>query len=98
MLELPEFPSENVAIDVQQNRLTISGESTTPDSEEQRNYVVRERRSGTFFRTLRLPFGIKVCSWCGFSQTRRAVCIVPACRSPWDLQGVPHPRRPWTLS
>ncbi|KAF8554245.1 HSP20-like chaperone [Imleria badia] len=58
--ELPGLTSEGVAIDVQQNRLTVSGESAAPDSsEEKRNYVVRERRSGKFSRTLQVLFGTK---------------------------------------
>ena len=67
MFELPGLTSEGVAIDVHQNRLTVSGESTTSDSEEGRDYVVRERRSGKFSRTLQLPIGTKVGSWFGFS-------------------------------
>ena len=65
--ELPGFTSEGVTIDVHQNRLTVSGESTTSDSEEGRDYVVRERCSGKFSRTLQLPFGTKVSSWSSFS-------------------------------
>ena len=58
--ELPGFTSEGVAIDVHQNRLTVSGESAASDSEEERNYIIRERRSGKFSRTLQLSIGIKV--------------------------------------
>ena len=65
--ELPGFTSEGVAIDIHQNRLTVSGESTTSDSEEGRDYVVRERRSGKFSRMLQLPFGTKVSLWSAFS-------------------------------
>ena len=62
-IELPGLTSERVAIDVHQNCLTISGESACSDSQEEGNYVVRERRSGKFSRTLQLPFGTKVSSW-----------------------------------
>jgi HSP20 family protein len=65
--ELPGLTSEGVSIDVQQNRLTVSGESAASDSEEKRSYVVRERRSGKFSRTLQLPFGTKVSTQFGFS-------------------------------
>ena len=65
--ELPGLTSEDVAIDVHQNRLTVSGESTVSESEEGRDYVVRERRSGKFSRTLQLPFGTKVSLSSGFS-------------------------------
>ena len=58
--ELPGLTSDGVAIDVHQNRLTVSGQSVASDSEEEKSYVVRERRSGKFSRTLLLPFGTKV--------------------------------------
>ncbi|KAN0091573.1 HSP20-like chaperone [Tylopilus felleus] len=57
--ELPGLTPEGVAIDVQQNSLTVSGELPAPESEEERNYVVRERCSGKFSRTLQLPSGTK---------------------------------------
>ncbi|KAG8214251.1 small heat shock protein [Butyriboletus roseoflavus] len=57
--ELPGWTTESVSIDVHQNRLTVSGESTSSDVQEEGSYVVRERRSGKFSRTLQLPFGTK---------------------------------------
>ena len=65
--ELPGLTSDGVAIDIHQNRLTVSGESVVLDSEEGRNYVIHERRSGKFSQTLQLPFGTKVSSWFGLS-------------------------------
>lgn len=64
--ELPGLTSDGVAIDVHQNRLTVSGESPAPDSEEEKSYVIHEHRSGKFSRTLQLPFGTKVSSSSGF--------------------------------
>jgi len=64
--ELPGLTSDGVAIDVHQNRLTVTGDSAASESEEEKNYIVRERRSGKFSRTLQLPFGTKVGSWFGF--------------------------------
>jgi len=58
--ELPGLTSDGVAIDVHQNRLTVSGESAASESGEESNYIVRERRPGKFSRTLQLPFGTKV--------------------------------------
>ena len=58
--ELPGLKSEDIAIDLQQNRLTVSGESTTSNAVEGDSYAVRERRSGKFSRTLQIPFGTKV--------------------------------------
>ncbi|KAG8214240.1 HSP20-like chaperone [Butyriboletus roseoflavus] len=67
--ELPGWTSESVSIDVHENRLTVSGESAVSVSQEEGNYVVRERRSGKFSRTLQLPFGTKVSSWTDFLST-----------------------------
>lgn len=60
--ELPGFKPEDVSIDLQQDRLTVSGESATSDSREGDGHAVRERRYGKFSRTLQLPFGTKVSS------------------------------------
>ncbi|KAF8550096.1 small heat shock protein [Imleria badia] len=57
--ELPGSTPEDVSIDLQQNRLTVSGESTVSNTHEGEGYVVRERRYGKFSRTLQLPFGTK---------------------------------------
>ncbi|KAI9571799.1 small heat shock protein [Boletus coccyginus] len=57
--ELPGLTSDGVAIDVHQNRLTVTGNSAASESEEERNYIVRERRPGKISRTLQLPFGTK---------------------------------------
>jgi HSP20 family protein len=67
VFELPGLTSDGVAIDVHQNRLTVSGEGAAPDSsEEEKSYVVRERRAGKFSRALQLPFGTKVSLWPSF--------------------------------
>lgn len=58
--ELPGLKSEDVAIDVHNNRLTVSGESATSSDREEGGYVVRGRQYGRFSRALQLPFGTKV--------------------------------------
>lgn len=58
--ELPGLKSEDVTINIHHNRLTVSGESATSNSQEEGGYQVRERRYGTFSRTLQVPFGTKV--------------------------------------
>jgi HSP20 family protein len=62
IFELPGLRKEDVSIDVHNSLLTVSGESggSTVTEEEERGYVVRERRAGKFSRTVRLPQGIKV--------------------------------------
>ncbi|KAI6044454.1 small heat shock protein [Pisolithus marmoratus] len=57
--ELPGLKSEDVSIEVHQNRLTVSGEFNKAESREESGYVVRERRQGKFSRTLQLPSGVK---------------------------------------
>ena len=58
--ELPGLKPEQVNIDVHQDRLTISGESSTDQERDERGYTVRERSWGKFSRTLMLPEGTKV--------------------------------------
>ncbi|KAI6115123.1 small heat shock protein [Pisolithus thermaeus] len=57
--ELPGLKSEDVSIEIHQNRLTISGEFKEMETREETTYVVRERRQGKFRRTLQLPTGVK---------------------------------------
>ena len=59
--ELPGLTKENVQIDVKDNVLTVSGESTISSERDEKGYSVRERRYGKFSRSLPLPQGIKVC-------------------------------------
>lgn len=58
--ELPGLKSEDVTIDIQQNRLTVSGELSSTSSQEAAGYAIRERHYGKFSRTLQLPVGTKV--------------------------------------
>jgi len=58
--ELPGLKSHDVAIEVHQGRLTVSGESSKTESREENGYAVRERRHGKFSRTIRLPVGVQV--------------------------------------
>ena len=54
-LELPGLKKEDIAIDVQGGRLVISGEQNQSNEVNEKGYVLRERRSGRFYRTLPLP-------------------------------------------
>jgi len=58
--ELPGLKKEDVRIDVQQNRVTISGEVKTSEERQEGDYAVRERGYGSFSRTLQLPQGTEV--------------------------------------
>ncbi|OSD03653.1 HSP20-like chaperone [Trametes coccinea BRFM310] len=57
--ELPGLTKENVQIDVKDNVLSVSGESTLSSERDEKGYTVRERRFGKFSRSLPLPQGIK---------------------------------------
>ncbi len=46
---------EDLDINVEQGVLTISGQTTTDEERKERNYLVREHRTGRFSRSLRLP-------------------------------------------
>ena len=58
--ELPGLKKEDVNIDIRNNRLVISGETTHSKDFEDNGYVHRERSIGKLSRTLPLPSGTKV--------------------------------------
>jgi HSP20 family protein len=53
--ELPGVTPDEVDIAIQNNVLTISGRISEEREEEREGYLVRERRSGMFRRSLQLP-------------------------------------------
>ena len=53
--QLPGMKPEDLDINVEQGVLTISGQTTTEEERKERNYLVREHRTGRFSRSLRLP-------------------------------------------
>ena len=55
--ELPGVKLEDVDITLQNGLLTISGEHKTDEEEERGGYHVRERRYGSFRRSMTLPEG-----------------------------------------
>ena len=57
--ELPGVSRDKIAIDVFDNQLTISGEVASFFGTNY-GYILRERRTGPFVRTLQLPVGIPV--------------------------------------
>ena len=58
--ELPGLTKENVQIDVQPGRLTVSGEQTISNDVDEQGFIHRERRYGRFERSLPIPTGTKV--------------------------------------
>lgn len=57
--ELPGLKPEDISIEIQQNRLTVSGEFKKTESRDEAGYAFRERRQGKFSRTLQIPIGVK---------------------------------------
>ncbi|KAF8962065.1 HSP20-like chaperone [Flammula alnicola] len=57
--ELPGLKKDNVDIEVHNQNLTVSGESTISSEREEGDYAFRERQFGKFSRTLQLPPGVK---------------------------------------
>ncbi|MBV9454305.1 MAG: Hsp20/alpha crystallin family protein, partial [Rubrobacter sp.] len=56
--ELPGVRPEDVNITLQDNVLTISGERQEEQEERRGGYYVKERRRGTFSRSMTLPEGV----------------------------------------
>ena len=56
--ELPGVDPEKLEIDARRETLTIRGERVRPDNEEGRAWHRRERRAGSFARTIELPYRI----------------------------------------
>lgn len=56
--ELPGVKKENIKVDLEKSRLTISGERLMEEKEEGKNYHRIETNYGMFTRSLYLPEGI----------------------------------------
>jgi HSP20 family protein len=56
--ELPGVKQEEINITLHEGVLTISGERKTEQEEERGGYYVRERRYGSFSRSLSVPEGV----------------------------------------
>ncbi|KAF8266012.1 small heat shock protein [Lactarius quietus] len=57
--ELPGLQKEDVSIDINNNILTVSGETKQSTERNEEGYTLRERRYGKFSRSLSLPQGLK---------------------------------------
>ncbi len=59
--DLPGLKKSDVTIEVDGNRLTVSGEVGSPAQvNEKDTFSIHERRTGKFSRSLQLPKGTKV--------------------------------------
>lgn len=58
--EFPGVGKEDIQIDLQAGKLTVSAETKQSSENDENGYAVRERRFGKYSRTLQLPQGVKV--------------------------------------
>ena len=56
--DLPGIKPEEVKIEVEDDILTVSGEHRESKEEKEEHYVRRERRNGSFSRSLTLPVAV----------------------------------------
>lgn len=56
--DIPGIKPEDVKIDVEDNVLTVSGEHREETEEKEDHYMRRERRCGSFSRSMVLPKGV----------------------------------------
>jgi HSP20 family protein len=68
--EFPGLSKEDIQIEVQHKKLTVSAETKEMTEHNYGGYAVRERRFGKFSRTLQLPQGIKVSFHASMSEPR----------------------------
>ena len=56
---VPGVKPEEIEITIDNNMLTIKGETKEETEREEGNYHLRERRSGSFYRSVALPANVK---------------------------------------
>ncbi|GBE18406.1 spore protein SP21 [archaeon BMS3Abin16] len=57
--EIPGATKDDIQINISENRLEIKAETREEKSEEKEGYVYKERRHGSFYRSLELPANVK---------------------------------------
>lgn len=57
--DLPGIKPDEVKVTVEDDVLTVSGEHAEESKEEKESYMRRERRYGSFSRSMSLPAGVK---------------------------------------
>ena len=57
---LPGFSAEEIDVTVDDGVLRIGAEKSTDNTEDNGKYVVRERRTGRFYRAIRIPDGVDI--------------------------------------
>ena len=59
--DFPGYSSDEVQINFQNGKLTVSAETKKSEEHEETGYTLRERFHGKLSRTLQLPEGVQVC-------------------------------------
>jgi HSP20 family molecular chaperone IbpA len=59
--EFPGFSKDEVQLNFQNGKLTVSAETNKSEDYVDTGYTIRERLHGKFSRTLQLPQGVQVC-------------------------------------
>jgi len=57
--EFPGLSKDDVQVDVNNGRLTVTAETKKDIEKDEHGYAVRERQYGKYLRTLQLPQGVK---------------------------------------
>ena len=60
-LELPGFSEDEVQVNFQNGKLSVSAEKKKSEDHAETGYTLRERLHGKLSRTLQLPEGVQVC-------------------------------------
>jgi len=58
-MDIPGMEKDDIKINFQDGRITITGEREMEEKEEKKDYIRRERYEGTFYRSFSLPDTIK---------------------------------------
>ena len=61
IFEFPGFSKDELQLDFQNGKLTVSAETKQSEQHADAGYTLRERLHGKFSRTLQLPQGVRVC-------------------------------------
>src|SRR5690349_21542372 len=56
--QIPGLKPEDIDVTLEQGVLTIKGETKNEQERKERNYLVREHHTGSFSRSLRLPYAV----------------------------------------
>lgn len=57
---LPGFSADEIEVTVDEGVLRIGAAKSTDNTEDNDSYVVRERRTGKFYRAIRIPDGVDI--------------------------------------